>query len=236
MNARDSARQHLFLSGIGAVAILVICWLGLSRQNSVQLADKLVVGGVLIGIAAFGASLAVRPRWTAGIMKDASHGLEDGQTAIPGRRRVGHHPDCDRFDGHRARLRGRIVCAGCAGMALGAAFSITLAVLYIVLPMKMDLALSVILVHLGIILVGAYFIDVGLHNASGVSRMRASALLPLAFLSVTVGLLESTGNVSYSLIGIVVSVLWLDTRIQVSIRRHERICQDCGEACKSCGI
>ncbi len=58
-----------------------------------------------------------------------------------------------------------------------------------------------------------------------------NALLVVGFALVSIGLLEATGELAWALVGVVLSVLWMDTRIQLSRWNHAAVCALCPEGC-----
>jgi hypothetical protein len=61
----------------------------------------------------------------------------------------------------------------------------------------------------------------------------ANAILPVGFVLVTVGAAESTGKVAIGLLAVLISFLWLETRIHISDWKHAEICRKCGRECRS---
>jgi len=93
--------------------------------------------------------------------------------------------------------------------------------------------MSMAAVWMGAALVAVSVADSELLHAGGSARLVSNLVMPVGFFLIAIGLLESSGNAAYGLVGVVISFLWLDTRIRLSRRRHIRICSSCGEACKS---
>jgi hypothetical protein len=58
-----------------------------------------------------------------------------------------------------------------------------------------------------------------------------NALMVVGFGLVSVGLLEATGELAWGLVGVVLSLLWMDTRIQLSKWDHAAVCAVCPEGC-----
>jgi len=234
LSEKDGAGEMLILSLAGAVIVLTLAWLGASVHGGVQLTDRLIVGVPLLASFLLGMSMAVKPGWMRGLRKDAVHSDDVSPRQSPDRVRHGHHPDCVEFAPHTVRVGGKILCAGCTGLALGSVVSTAFVGFFIIImPASMPLAVSVIMVAAGTLLVVASMLDSEWLNARGYARLASNLVMPLGFFLVAVGLLEATGNVAYGLAGVLISLLWLDTRIRLSRRRHIRICNSCGEACKS---
>ena len=60
----------------------------------------------------------------------------------------------------------------------------------------------------------------------------SNVILVLGFIMVTISIFEIKGDKIYGVLGIIISVLWLDTRIQLSNYLHSSICSDCVKKCK----
>ncbi len=223
----------VILSLAGGIIVLTLVSFGASAHSNVQLTDRLIVGVPLLASFLLGISLAVKPGWMRRLRRDAIHDADARPLNSPGRGRRGHHPDCEHFRPHIVRVGGKVLCAGCTGLALGSVASIGMVGLYALPLMSMPPPISIILVAIGTALVAASLADSELFQARGGERLFSNLVMPVGFFLVAAGLLEATGNVAYGLAGVLISFLWLDTRIRLSRRRHVRICRSCGEACKS---
>jgi len=233
LSEKDGAGEMLILSLAGAVIVLTLAWLGASVHGGVQLTDRLIVGVPLLASFLLGMSMAVKPGWMRRLRRDAGHSPNVSPPQSPDRVRHGHHPYCEHFRPHTVRVGGKVLCAGCTGLALGLVVSIAFVGFFIIMPENMPLAVSAIMVAAGTLLVVASMLYSEWLGARGYARLVSNLVMPLGFLLVAVGLLEATGNAGYGLAGVLISFLWLDTRIRLSRRRHIRICRSCGEACKS---
>jgi len=233
LNEKDGAGEMLILSMAGAIIVLALAWLGASAHDVVQLNDKLIVGVPLLASFLLGVSLAVKPRWMKGLRRDAVHSADVSPRRSPDRGRRGHHPDCEHFRSHTIQAGSKVLCAGCTGLALGSIVSIAVVCFFITVPSNVPLAVSVIMVAAGTLLAVASMLHSEWLDAGGYSRLVGNFLMPVGFLLVAAGLLETTGNAACGLAGVLISFLWLDTRIRLSRRRHIRICSGCGEPCKS---
>jgi 4-amino-4-deoxy-L-arabinose transferase-like glycosyltransferase len=233
LSGKDGAGEMLILSLAGAIIVLALAWLGASDYGGAQLADRLIVGVSLLTGFLLGISLAVKPGWMRRLRRDAVHSADVSPSQSPGRVRHGHHPDCEHFGPHTVRVGGKVLCAGCTGLALGSVASIAMVSLYVPLQMSVPPPISIILVAIGTALVAASLADSELFQARGGERLLSNLVMPFGFFLVAAGLLEATGNAAYGMTGVLISFLWLDTRIRLSRRRHIRICRSCGEACKS---
>jgi hypothetical protein len=213
--------------------VLALAWLGASDHGGAQLADRLIVGVSLLVSFLLGISLAVKPGWIRGRRMDAVHSADVSPPQSPDRTRHGHHPDCAHFKTHTITAGGKVLCAGCTGLAVGSVVSIAFVGFFIIMPSDMPLAVSVVMVAAGTLLVTASMLHSEWLDARGFARLVSNLAMPVGFFLVAVGLLEATGDAAYGLAGVLISFLWLDTRIRLSRRRHIEICSSCGKACKS---
>jgi hypothetical protein len=233
LSEKDGAGEMLILSLAGAIIVLALALLGASVRSGVQLADRLIVGTPLLANFLFGISLALKPGWMRRVRRDAVHSAGVSRPQSTARGRHGHHPDCGHFMPHIVAAGGKILCAGCTGLAVGAAVSIAFVCIFILMQSGISLVVSAFMVAAGTLLVLASMLHSEWLQARGYARLVSNLVMPVGFFLVAAGLLETTGNVFYGLAGVLISVLWLDTRIRLSRRRHITICMNCGEACKS---
>ena len=233
MSEKDGAGEMIVLSLAGAIIVMALAWFGATAHGGLQLVDRLLVGLPLSASFILGISLAVRPGWMKRLHKDTIHSADVSPPQSPVRRRRGHHPDCEHFRPHTVTARGKVLCAGCTGLAFGSVASIVIVSLYVSISTSVPQPTSSAIAAIGIALVAASMTDSELFQARGGERLFSNLIMPIGFLLVAVGLLETTGSAVYGLVGVLISFLWLDTRIRLSRRRHIRICGNCGEACKS---
>ncbi len=115
---------------------------------------------------------------------------------------------------------------------MGATASILLMSLYVAFPVTLPVGALWILLGLGLAFVAAKFVETLLPLQGASSRLVSNGLLVVGFFLVVVGALELTGSVVFGVLGVVVSFLFLDTRIHLSRWRHVAACRDCDEDCK----
>jgi hypothetical protein len=228
-----SAPAYLILSAIGAVFIILIAWLGYSESRSITLNDKLIVGGAFIASCLFGASLALRPGWIRRSSRARGHAYMDEKQGKYTKNMIGHHPDCSQFRSHVVQFRGRRMCAGCSGLALGSIVAIVLTIVYVALPVTAEVwELQVVLI-VGMAFVAMGFADIILSLGISAGHNQINMYLVIGFHMVVISVHQFTGRVAFSLIAIIIAFLWLDTRIQLSSKRHKDICKACDQMCKA---
>jgi protein-S-isoprenylcysteine O-methyltransferase Ste14 len=181
--------------------------------------QNLVTGGLFILICAVGLVAAVAP-WR---LKGGGHGA-DRNTGL-----VGHHPDCPEFSGHVLRVHGKALCAGCTGLALGAASAILGGFLCFFSGFSVGDPVTffytgALLVALGLV---QHFIDMGsplFHLALNVALVFGAFMLAAS--------MRELGASFYVEAYLLASILfWVAARVRASQEEHVRVCSRCTEPC-----
>ena len=188
-----------------------------------------------------GLSLALSPNWIGRVFRQAPHGPtpgaaglgEDDDDGMPRRARLGHHPDCERFDGHRLRRGEGALCAGCTGLAAGSVAGIGLSIALALVPLGLDDAWARALLYGGIALVLADLVTDLVPGRPAAAHAALDALMVVGAFMAVVGTLWSTRSLGYGLLAVLVAVMWVDTRVTLSSWRHIDTCGRCPEACKA---
>ncbi len=230
MSQKRTALYLVSFSVIAAAMIVAVSGQRLSMAPPVGMFDRWLVGIAFIASCVFGISLAIRPGWTRRLVAGERYDVPRENDQVRGRR--GHHPDCGYFESHTIAWKNRNLCAGCTGLAAGSVASIVLMGLYIALPAGFPGGVAQLLLVLGLVLVGAKYLETALPLDGASARLISNGLLVVGFFLVVVGALEMSGSVVLGIIGVVVSFLFLDTRIQLSRWRHIETCRECTEECK----
>jgi hypothetical protein len=139
----------------------------------------------------------------------------------------GHHPVCGRFSAHVFRLDGRVFCATCSGLFLGALISLFGLALYFFgnWQMGQNAFLAVLVGSVGVIF-GLLQSPLSMLQNS-VIRLFSSAFFVVGTFLILEGVEELAHSVSIDLFLVVLSVFWLMTRISLSQWDHERVCSKC---------
>ncbi len=230
MSQKKTALYLVTFSAIAAAMIVIVAWQQLSITPSPDLLDRLLLGSAFIASCVFGITLTVRPGWAKRLIGRKSDEVSIEQGQVRGRR--GHHPDCEYFESHTIRWGDRTLCAGCTGLAAGSAVSILLMSLYVALPIEMPGGVLKALLVLGVVLVAAKYVETVLPVSRAPARLISNGLLIVGFFLVVISAYELSGSAIFGILGLVVSFLFLDTRIQLSRWRHVKTCRDCSEECK----
>ena len=232
MKEKTNITYYIILSISAEIILLTVVFLNYSSKISIDLSDKLFIGGLFIGSCLFGISIAQYPGWYKRFIHQKKHNFNNQQINKTTRRRKGHHPDCEQFFYHTIKTQKKIFCAGCFGLFLGAIISISVMFLYIIIENNMSSTLFYLFLYIGIIIIDLIFIETFLSIKNTTVHVISNVLLVVSFLLICISILEITGNTLYVAISILFSILWLDTRIHLSNWRHTLICKNCSETCK----
>ncbi len=232
MNQKKSAIYYVILSTIGAMLLIVIPLFSASNINAIHIFDKLIVGGAFISSCILGISFAIKPNWIGRFIKRGRHDENEQQSHMKTRKRQGHHPDCEKFKSHVIKTKNKVICASCSGLAVGSLISIFLMATYIFIPSEIPLTILYIFIILGLIIIILNYIEIVIPTRNARIHVIFNALLVISFFLIIIGIFELTGSIIYGIFGVIISFLWLDTRILLSKWRHSEICKSCSETCK----
>jgi len=221
---------YISISAAAALLIVLLTIFSQSKINTVIWHDKLILSILIIGGCFFGYSLAFHPGW----MKRHTKKIENNTSVKKSIKRKieGHHPDCSKFEKHTILINDKKFCTGCLGLSLGCITAILLVIIYLNFNIIWSSAILYFFIFIGLIMIFLSYIETILPRKRSIFHIITNIVLVLGFLLVTISIFEITGNITYGLIGIILSVLWLDTRIQLSNWRHGLICSKCIEKCK----
>lgn len=228
MNKKNPVTYYLILSASGAALIMLLSLSGSPNIKTIQMSDKLAIGVAFILSCMSGICVAIKPNLTKRLPKRSSHGRQPTQSI----ELRGHHPECEQFKSHIIKIRNKILCPGCSGLAIGSIISITLMSFYIVFLKEIPQAILPILIILGIVLIAFSYIEIVIPTRKTYLHLISNIFLVISFLLIIIGIFHLTGSVIYGLFAVLISFLWLDTRIQLSNWHHSRICKNCSETCK----
>jgi hypothetical protein len=138
-----------------------------------------------------------------------------------------HHPDCQRFSAHVLRIRGRMRCAACYGLLLGAVVALVGAVLYFFSGWQIGDARSLPAL-IGVLGVFAGFLQ---SKFKAYVRLTLNSLFVLGGFLCLVGIDQTSQDFAIDLFLIMVITFWILTRVQLSQWDHSRICDNCESPC-----
>lgn len=140
-----------------------------------------------------------------------------------GLRIEGHHPSCEKFSENRITVGGRVFCAACSGLLVGAAFALGAAVVYFFVGLNMVWGgfWMVVLGEVGMVL-GLVQIKV-----AGFVKVVFNAVF-VAGSFVTLAAVDAIGRslfVDFYVLGLIFFLLWF--RISLSEWNNWRTCHEC---------
>jgi len=138
----------------------------------------------------------------------------------------GHHPTCGNFSSHVIQIGGRIYCAGCAGLVVGAVIALAGTALYVFLQ---DLAAQLVAISFWVGLTG---VTLGLLQYElFVNKASLHFLLNVIFvvgaLLLLIGVNEMNGSLSLSIYFLLVILFLINARSTLSRLEHEKKCSIC---------
>jgi len=223
--------SYLGLSVAGAAFLVVFVSMTPTPTRTLAILEKIFVAAVFIIICVFGASFSLRPNWVRPFISKKENTVKNHTDALQ-RSFRGHHPDCKTFENHRMIYQNKTWCAGCFGLLIGCLLSIILMMLYVVVPFQQPLTISRLLFLLGLLVIAFVYLESILGSRRSIIHVLSNALLVLSFFFITISIVELSGKVVYGLFTILLCILWLDSRIQLSRWHHRRLCSSCLQSCK----
>lgn len=232
MSKKTMVKYYILLSIAAAALLILVSCLGSTEIEATSTFDRMFIGGVFISCCLLGISLGIKPGLIKKFQLRKNHRTNSPQAHYNTRNRKGHHPDCKSFQTHVINTKKRSICAGCTGLALGSVLSILFATFYILIPIKTPSILFFIFIGLGLILVASNYIETVIYLKNPILHLISNIFLVVGFFLVVIGAFQLTNELSIGIIGVIISFLWLDTRIQLSNWRHSMICINCNKKCK----
>jgi len=231
LNQTKIVLSYLGLSFAGAALLVVFVSMTPAPTRTLALLEKIFVAGVFIIICVFGVSFSLRPNWVRPFISKKENTVKNHTDALQ-RLFRGHHPDCETFENHRMIYQNKTWCAGCLGLLIGCLLSIVLMILYVVVPFQQPPTISRLLFFLGLLVIALVYLEIIRGSRHSIIHVLSNGMLILSFFFITTSIVELTGKVEYGFFTILLCILWLDTRIQLSRWHHRRLCSSCPEPCK----
>lgn len=224
---------YILFSILGAVLLLLLIFTIASGKSSIDTIDRLFIGGAFISSCLFGISLALRPNWIKRYKQQGVHVTKQRSSITTSRKRQGHHPDCEHFKSHTYKIKNSILCAGCTGLTLGSFISIFLMIIYLFFFNDIPRVALFIFIIVGMGFITINYIEIILPKRTAFAHVLSNGFLVIGFFFIIIGVFQLTGNVIYGILALILTFLWLDTRIQLSNWRHAVTCGNCSETCKA---
>lgn len=137
-----------------------------------------------------------------------------------------HHPDCEGFLAHVVCIKGRVRCAACTGLLLGAVIAL-IGDFYFFSGLQIENARFLSLIGVVGVLIG--FLQL---RFTGYVRLASNSLFVLGASFCLVGIDQVSQSVAIDLFSVMLIVFWILTRIQLSQWDHSRICDNCDSPCR----
>ena len=222
-----SIKYQLLVSFTGLLLILLLTAFPPSTTGDVSW-RKPVVGSIFSIICVLGVSAVFLPNNCLGILsigkKDETVASDSIKPALHGKSNAlqGHHPTCGSYVAHVFRIKGRTVCAACAGLLLGGLLALVGAVVYFF--GGWSIADDSLMVLLGVVGVGFGLFQFKFRS---LVRLLMNTVFVLGVLLIVVGIDGLVHSLVFDLFVVSLVFFWLYTRISLSQWDHEVICSSC---------
>jgi hypothetical protein len=204
--------------------LVLLIGLSLSYSSPVLPFQREITALVFVTICTLGAIAGVYPSKILSLFREKNSARRD--EAGPGY--LGHHPSCGRFETHVIKIRGKVLCAGCTGLTIGAIAAVMMTLYTILLPIQtpalITLVMGVTLVTAGI-LQHALGRDPRFHLALNVVLVTGVAVARIGANMLNRGIIVDAYSLALSLYLIV-------ARIDLSRDDHEAVCSSCTVPCE----
>jgi protein-S-isoprenylcysteine O-methyltransferase Ste14 len=205
---------------LAELSLLVTTLLVFNDYTSYTFLSQRLFSSILFAaICVLGIIAGIAPRWCSFGVRSERRGTEGVG---------GHHPDCGSFSGHIVKFMGKVYCAGCSGLVLGALTGLLGLILSLFGWFSFD---PVVVFWIGALFVGLglsqHFIDLG----SGWVHLWLNFWFVLgAWFMFEVVQLLNTGFLA-SVYFLIVTVFWIFARIRASQYAHVNVCSTCIDVC-----
>ncbi len=233
MNKKQNVIIYVMLSILGALLLMILLLIPQPETKSKGILDRMIVGGAFITGCLLGLLLALRPGWIRRTTKKGYHGAVILKKNSNKRRRLGHHPDCRGFKDHVIQTKNKTLCAGCTGLALGSIIAIFLMGFYIAVPMRLSNIQLQIIALIGVFFIALSYLEIVNYKRKSMAHAITNILLVLGFLFLVIAVHKQTASTPYGVLTVIISFLFMDTRIQLSGWKHSMICKNCKRPCKA---
>jgi hypothetical protein len=181
-----------------------------------------VVGSLYSVICLFGITAVFYPTKCKGLFQKQSPMAQDN--GLSGSVRIsGHHPDCYNFSGNRVRLNGRVLCAACSGLLVGAIIALVGSAL------QFFIGINLVSASVWLLALGETFMVLGLFQIkfAGYAKVVVNVFFVVGSFVALAGadVLSESLLVDLYVLGLIGFLLWL--RILLSEWNNRRICGSC---------
>ncbi len=232
-------RVQLIFYLISLLLIIILAALTLTTQPGNTQNQKGNISAAFGAICILGIVAGISPsrcnRLFMHIQTNRPTHIERGDTAQSKHKisYAGHHPICGNFSSHVIQIGGRIYCAGCAGLVVGALIALAGTTLYFFSqnPSVQLVALSFWAGLAGVTL-GLLQYELFVNKAS--LHFLLNIIFVVGALLLLIGVTEMNGNLSLSIYFLLVILFLINARSTLSRLEHEKICAICkAEGCSA---
>jgi uncharacterized membrane protein len=222
---------YLGISTIAVFLLLSLVFFNYSNQNKINIYDKIVIGLIFNICCIFGISLTKYPGWIRKINKSIKKNA-DKELLQNKKKYIGHHPNCKVFKNHTFKIKKKRYCAGCFGLYLGSLISIVIMLFYVFNSLEISKTFYYLILFVGFIIIYFSYLEIIINYRISILHIISNILLVVSFLMITISILELIEDPIFAIITILLSFLWVDTRITISKWNHKDICYRCNSDCK----
>ena len=138
----------------------------------------------------------------------------------------GHHPTCGNFSSHVIQIGGKIYCAGCAGLIVGAIIALAGTASYFFLQdLSAQLVTAFFWAGLAGVTVGLLQYELFVNKAS--LHFVLNIIFVVGALLLLIGVNEMSGSLSLSIYFLLVILFLINARSTLSRLEHEKKCSIC---------
>jgi len=153
----------------------------------------------------------------------------EGGEAPPNKREIsyrGHHPTCGNFSSHVIQIGGKIYCAGCAGLVVGAVIALAGTASYFFLQdFSAQLVAAFFWAGLAGVTVGLLQYELFVNKAF--LHFLLNIIFVVGALLLLIGVNEMNGSLSLSIYFLLVILFLVNVRSTLSRLEHEKRCSIC---------
>jgi hypothetical protein len=146
----------------------------------------------------------------------------------------GHHPNCGNFSNHIIHLNNQIICAGCTGLVIGAIISLLATFIFLIYG-SIFTENGLLIFWLGYTgaslgLLSQIFLNININYV----KLFTNLILVLGTFLLLVGIEKITNNLYIELYLLILALIWILMRINLSKTEHDKICSACQS--KTCNL
>jgi len=212
----------LLLLSIVGLALIPVLVLQPNIQDF-QVFNQRIVGILFMTVLLLGIAAAFYPTKCRGLLEKTQNPLPQQKKVANPMRIRGHHPDCQNYSGNRIEVLGRVFCAACSGLLVGAIIALIGTALHFFVGLNLAGG-DVWLLGLG---------EIGM--LLGLAQIKVAgfvkATLNAVFVAGSFATLAAADAVGKSLfvdlyaVGLILFLLWF--RISLSEWNNKRTCRRC---------